>query len=105
MIVDDYLSMTPTSRQFATRAAQVLPDGISTDTRYFEPYGIYVERAAGMRKWDVDGNEYLDFFGGHGALMLGHSHPHITRAVRTASERGVQFAANHPLEVRWAELI
>lgn len=105
MILDDYLAMTAGSRVLAERAARVLPDGVSTDTRLFDPYGIYIERASGTRKWDVDGNEYRDFFGGHGAMMLGHSHPRITQAIQQAAARGIQFAANHPAEVEWAELI
>jgi len=105
MIVNDYVAMTPKSRKYAERASRVFPDGISTDTRYFEPYGIFVERAYGTRKWDVDGNEYRDFFGGHGALMLGHGHPRVTGAVQKAAAQGVQFAANHPLELEWAERI
>jgi glutamate-1-semialdehyde 2,1-aminomutase len=105
MIVDEYIAKTPTSRRLAQRARRVLPDGVSTDTRLFDPYGIYIERAAGTRKWDIDGNEYRDFFGGHGALMLGHSHPRVTEAIQSAAARGVQFAANTPLEVEWAELI
>jgi glutamate-1-semialdehyde 2,1-aminomutase len=105
MIVDDFLARTAGSRAHAARAARVLPDGVSTDTRYFEPYGIYVDRGAGARKWDVDGNEYRDFFGGHGALMLGHSHPRLTHAIQSAAERGIPFAASSPLEVDWAESI
>jgi glutamate-1-semialdehyde 2,1-aminomutase len=105
VIVDDYIKKTPTSQEYALRAARVLPDGISTDTRYFEPYGIYVDHALGSRKWDLDGNEYRDFFGGHGALMLGHSHPRVTQAIKTAADHGIQYAANHPLEVQWAEAI
>ena len=105
MIVDDYVAMTPGSCELAGRAARVLPDGVSTDTRLFEPYGMYVRYAIGTRKWDVDGNEYRDFFGGHGALMLGHSHPRVTRAIQNAVGRGIQFAANNPSEVEWAELI
>ncbi|HWH23015.1 MAG TPA: aminotransferase class III-fold pyridoxal phosphate-dependent enzyme, partial [Allosphingosinicella sp.] len=66
-------------------------------------YGIYVMEARGTRKWDVDGNEYLDFFGGHGANMLGHSPPVLVEAVREAIGRGVQYAANHPLEVALAQ--
>jgi glutamate-1-semialdehyde 2,1-aminomutase len=105
MIVDEYTALTPKSRDLAERATRVLPDGVSTDTRLFDPYGIYVERALGTRKWDVDGNEYRDFFGGHGAMMLGHSYPRVTQAIQAAAARGVQFAANSPAEVAWAEAI
>lgn len=104
-ITDEYLARTPASRQLAERAKRVLPDGVSTDTRLFDPYGIYVERAYGARKWDVDGNEYRDFFGGHGSMMLGHSHPRVTEAIQRAAANGVQFAANNPLELEWAEAI
>jgi glutamate-1-semialdehyde 2,1-aminomutase len=105
MIVDEYIAMTPGSRELAARAARVLPDGVSTDTRLFEPYGIYVAYANGTRKWDVNGHEYRDFFGGHGAMMLGHTHPRVTRAIQNAAGRGIQFAAGNPAEVEWAELI
>lgn len=104
-ILDDYLGRTAKSRALAERAAGVFPDGVTTDTRYFEPYGIFVERAAGTRKWDADGTEYVDFFGGHGSLMLGHCHPVVMRAVHEAAGRGMQFAANSPQEVAWAEAI
>jgi glutamate-1-semialdehyde 2,1-aminomutase len=62
-------------------------------------------RAAGSRKWDVDGNEYLDYVMGHGALILGHSHPRIVEAVRAQVERGLHYGDNHALELEWAERI
>lgn len=104
-ILDDYLRRTTKSAILAERAAHVFSDGITTDTRFFEPYGISIERGAGTRKWDIDGTEYVDFFGGHGALMLGHCHPKVTIAIQEAAARGVQFAANTPQEVAWAEAI
>ncbi len=104
-ILDDYLATTPHSAALAKQAAHVFVDGITTDTRSFDPYGITIARGAGTRKWDVDGNEYRDFFGGHGSLMLGHCHPKVTSAIQQAAARGVQFAANTPEEVAWAEAI
>jgi glutamate-1-semialdehyde 2,1-aminomutase len=101
-ILERYLARTSQSEALARSARTVIPGGIVTDTRFFEPYGIYVERAAGIHKWDVDGNDYLDFFGGHGANILGHSHPVLVDAVTRAIQRGVQFAANQPLEVALA---
>src|SRR5690606_11774248 len=64
-----------------------------------------IDHAAGPRKWDVDGNEYVDFFGGHGALLLGHNHPKVTAAIQAALEKGTHFGASHELEVRWAQLV
>ena len=104
-IVAAYRARTPGSATLAQEAAELLPSGIAHDARHIEPYGIYVERAAGPRKWDVDGNEYVDYFGGHGALLLGHNHPAVTQAVQTALGQGTHFGANHPGEVRWAAAI
>lgn len=101
-ILERYLARTPGSARLAQEARHVLPGGIVTDTRFFQPYGIYVDRAEGTRKWDVDGTEYLDFFGGHGANILGHSPPVMVAAVREAIGRGVQFAANQPMEIALA---
>jgi glutamate-1-semialdehyde 2,1-aminomutase len=104
-ILERYLAQTPQSGRLAARARHSLPSGIVTDTRHFEPYGIYVDRAEGAYKSDVDGNRYLDFFGGHGANILGHAHPAIVQAVQHAVALGVQFAANQPLEIELAELV
>jgi glutamate-1-semialdehyde 2,1-aminomutase len=64
-----------------------------------------VAHAAGAVKWDVDNNKYVDYFGGHGALMLGHNHPAVTQAAHAALDRGTHFGACHELEIRWAELV
>lgn len=104
-IVAAYRARTPTSAALAQEAAALLPSGITHDARHIDPYGIYVARAEGPRKWDVDGNEYVDFFGGHGALLLGHRHPVVNAAVEAAFAAGTHFGANHPGEVRWAAAI
>jgi glutamate-1-semialdehyde 2,1-aminomutase len=100
-----YRERTPGSAALAAQARGLLPSGITHDGRHLEPHGVYVERAEGPHKWDVDGNRYIDYYGGHGALLLGHNHPVVTAAVRSALERGTHFGASHPLEVRWAEAI
>ena len=104
-IVAAYRERTPGSEQEAARAAKALPSGIAHDGRKCDPYGIYVVRAEGARKWDVDGNEYVDHFGGHGALLLGHNHPTVLAAAQDALNLGTHFGSNHPREVRWAELV
>jgi glutamate-1-semialdehyde 2,1-aminomutase len=104
-ILREYDSRTPGSRRLHHRAAALLPNGVTHVGRYLEPHPVYVERASGSRKWDVDGNEYVDYFGGHGALILGHNHPVVMEAVSTQIARGVHYGASHELEVRWAELI
>ena len=89
----------------AKRATLLFPSGITHDSRYIEPYGIYVTRAKGPRKWDIDGNCYVDYFGGHGALLLGHCHPRVVEAVTQQIERGTHFGASHELEITWAEWV
>ena len=54
---------------------------------------------------DVDGNRYVDFFGGHGALLLGHNHPSVADAMARAMAAGTHYGANHPAEVRWAQVV
>jgi glutamate-1-semialdehyde 2,1-aminomutase len=104
-IIDSYRKRTPGSARLARQAHAVFPDGVTHDARHLEPYGIYVTRAQGSRKWDVDDNEYVDYAGGHGALLLGHNHPQVTRAVEEQLQRGTHFGANHELEVRWGQLV
>jgi glutamate-1-semialdehyde 2,1-aminomutase len=104
-ILAEYRQRTPGSAQSADEARQVFPSGITHDARQMLPYGIYVERAEGARKWDVDGNEYVDYFGGHGALLLGHNHPKVVAAVSEALSRGTHFGANHRAEVRWGQAV
>ena len=66
-IITDYKARTPASGALFERARKVLPSGITHDARYLDHYSIHVARAKGPSKWDVDGNEYVDYFGGHGA--------------------------------------
>ena len=100
-----YRSATPHSAALDQRARKVLPAGLTHDSRTLLPYPIHVERAAGPRKWDVDGNELVDYFGGHGALILGHAHPAMVEAVTRQIARGTHWGACHELEVAWAELV
>lgn len=104
-LIEHYLRRTPKSARLAERARASLPAGIAHDSRNQAPYPIYVDHAAGSRKWDVDGHEYVDYTGGHGALLLGHNHPVVTRAVAEQLARGTHFGSCHELEVRWAEWV
>ena len=104
-ILAAYLQRTPNSARLAAEAAELFPSGVTHDSRYLQPYGIFVERAQGARKWDADGNEYVDYFGGHGALLLGHNHPAVTAAIAAALQDGTHFGASHARELRWAEVV
>lgn len=104
-ILETFEAMHDGSRRLAEQAGHVFPSGVTHDARAFEPFPVYVERAAGPRKWDVDGNEYVDYIGGHGALLLGHNHPEVMDAVRGALERGTHFGSSHDLEIAWGEQV
>ena len=104
-IEDTYRARTPGSAILFAEAREVLPAGLTHDSRTTSPYPIYAARADGARKWDVDGNEYIDYFGGHGALLFGHGHRPVIEAVQRQAEIGTHFGASHELEVRWADLV
>ena len=98
-----FRELTPGSMERTARAREVFPSGVVHDSRRMWPYPLYVERAKGAYKWDVDGNRYIDYFGGHGALILGHGDERVLKAVHEQLERGTHFAACHDLEVAWGE--
>jgi len=100
-----YQQRTPKSAKLSSAAKHYLPSGVVHDSRYTCPHGLYASHAAGACKWDIDGNEYIDYFGGHGALMLGHNHPQVVAAANAQMARGTHFAAGNELDIRWAEKI
>jgi glutamate-1-semialdehyde 2,1-aminomutase len=104
-IDERYRAKTPKSAALYERAKAAFPSGLTHDSRVLDPYPLFVDRAAGPRKWCVDGHEYVDYFGGHGALLLGHCAPEVVAAVQRQVARGTHFGAAHELELRWAELI
>ena len=81
-IEERYRQLHPKAAALYERARQVIPGGVTHDIRHLRPFPIYVDRASGARKWDVDGQEYIDYWMGHGALLLGHCHPAVVRAIR-----------------------
>ena len=104
-IVARFRERTPGSEERTRSARSIFPSGIVHDSRRMLPHPIYVERAAASRKWDVDGNEYVDYHGGHGALILGHCDPQVVRAAQRQIELGTHPAACHDREVRWGALV
>ena len=101
----EYVSKTRKSKILFKRAEKVLPAGVSYGIRYFEPYPFYTLKAKGSKLHDVDGNEYVDFWLGHGALILGHSSPAIVKAIKEQLENGTQYGTSHELEIELAEKV
>jgi glutamate-1-semialdehyde 2,1-aminomutase len=104
-ILAAYLEKTAQSRALFERAQGLFPNGVTHVGRFLDPYPVYISRAAGPHKWDVDGNRYVDYFGGHGALLLGHVHPLVTEAVERQLALGAHYGASHELEIEWASLV
>jgi glutamate-1-semialdehyde 2,1-aminomutase len=104
-IIAAYRAKTPSSAERYRQAVALFPSGVTHDARYLLPHPIYVNRAEGGRKWDVDGNTYVDYQGGHGALILGHRHPRVMAAVAEQLEHGTHYGSSHELELRWGTLV
>ena len=89
-------------------ALRYIPGGVNSPVRAFRAVGgqpFFVNRAAGCRVWDVDGNEYIDYVGTWGPAILGHAHPKIISAVKAAADHGTSFGIPNPFEVTMAKLI
>src|SRR5881392_3569712 len=96
------------SEQLFAEALQYIPGGVNSPVRAFRAVGgkpFFVNQASGCRVWDVDGNEYIDYVGTWGPAILGHAHPKIISAIKTAADHGTSFGIPNPSEVAMAKLI
>src|ERR687895_1043547 len=84
---------TGRSAEMYKRANQVLSAGVASSYQLRDPWPIYLERGVGPKVWDVDGNEMYDFHNGFGAMVQGHAHPAIGKAMRDRYDSGTHFAA------------
>ena len=99
---------TRRSKALFARARRVIPGGVNSPVRAFGAVGgvpRFLVRGKGARVFDADGNEYLDYVGSWGPLILGHADPGVLRAVRAAAARGTSFGAPTELEIDLAEAI
>jgi glutamate-1-semialdehyde 2,1-aminomutase len=84
---------TRASEALFRRAARVLPGGVASSFQLREPWPVYMTHGAGSHVWDADGHEYIDFHNGFGAMVQGHAHPAIARAVAARVGDGTHFGA------------
>ena len=90
------------------KALTLIPGGVNSPVRAFRAVGrtpLFIARAAGARMWDADGNEFIDYVGSWGPMILGHAHPRVLGALQHAVGAGTSFGAPTELEVAMAELI
>ncbi len=96
------------SKKLFAEALKYIPGGVNSPVRAFRAVGgqpFFVNKAKGARVWDVDGNELIDYVCTWGPAILGHAHPKIISAVKSAAERGTSFGIPNPSEVTMATLI
>ena len=103
-MVESNLSETK-SKMLFERAKKVLPGGVNSPVRAFEPYPFFVERAQGAKMYSVDDTTYIDYCMAYGALLLGHAYPDIVEAVKNQLAKGSLYGAPTEREVEFAELI
>ncbi len=99
---------TQASEKLYDRAVTVLPGGVNSPVRAFKAVGgtpLFIERAEGAYLFDVDGNRYVDYVGSWGPMLIGHTHPQIIDAVRTALSKGTSYGAPTEVEVELAEMV
>jgi glutamate-1-semialdehyde 2,1-aminomutase len=93
------------SEQFFGRARKVLPGGVNSPVRFYEPYPFFATSARGSKLVTADNKTYLDYCMGYGAMILGHSHSSVIEAVRSQLESGTLFCVPTEREVKLAEMI
>lgn len=99
---------TDSSKILFEKARSLIPGGVNSPVRACKSVGcdpVFINRGAGSKIYDVDGNEFVDFVCSWGPMILGHNHPAVVEAVRASLENGTSFGAPTPLEVELAELV
>lgn len=99
---------TTTSDSLFERAVKTIPGGVNSPVRAFKSVGrnpIFIKKASGSKLWDEDGNEFIDYVGSWGPMILGHAHPAIVDAIQKAATDGTSFGAATRREVEMAERI
>ncbi|MEI6744655.1 MAG: glutamate-1-semialdehyde 2,1-aminomutase [Methylococcaceae bacterium] len=97
-----------TSTQLFNQAKHVIPGGVNSPVRSFSGVGgtpIFIDRAKGAYIYDNEGNEYVDYVGSWGPMILGHAHPDVIEAVKIAAEKGLSFGAPTEIETQMAQRV
>jgi glutamate-1-semialdehyde 2,1-aminomutase len=101
------MSTTRSATLFA-EAKNFIPGGVNSPVRAFKSVGadpLFIDRAAGANIYDVDGNAYIDYVGSWGPMIVGHCHPDVVDAVKSAAEKGSSFGAPTEMEITLAKMV
>jgi glutamate-1-semialdehyde 2,1-aminomutase len=96
------------SGQLFVVAKELIPGGVNSPVRAFKSVGadpVFISRASGSHIYDVDGNDYIDYVGSWGPMILGHCHPDVVAAIKATAESGCSFGAPTELETELAQMV
>ena len=99
---------TEQSRAAFAEAKEHMPGGVNSPVRSFANVGgnpPFIARAEGAKIYDIDGNEYIDYVGSWGPMVVGHAHPQVVKALQEAVTRGTSYGAPTLLETELAKLV
>ncbi len=104
-IDERYYQLHPKSAELSKEAEDIFPDGVTHDGRKAEPFRVYMNQGLGPSKWDIDGNAYIDYRTGHGAMILGQANPRVIEAVQAQIGKGTHLSASTEIEITWGKLV
>lgn len=99
---------TEKSKALFKKALELFPGGVNSPVRAFKAVGgspLFIKKALGSKIYDVDGNSYIDYVLSWGPMILGHSHPSVVKALKSAIENGTSYGAPTPLEIELAQMV
>ena len=99
---------TEQSKAAFAEAKNYMPGGVNSPVRSFANVGgnpLFIARAKGSHIYDIDGNEYIDYVGSWGPMIVGHAHPQVVSALQEAAARGTSYGAPTLLETELAKLV
>jgi len=97
--------MMAKSKKLFEEAKRVIPSGVNSPVRYYEPYPFFAKKSQGGHIWDEDNNRYIDFCNGYGALLLGHTRKEIISSVSKQLKNGTLFGTPSEQEIKLSKLI
>lgn len=100
--------MRENSKTLFNRSQKIIPGGVNSPARAFGPVGgspVFIKEAHGSILTDVDGNQYIDYVGSWGPMILGHAFEPVVKAVQKAAEKSTSFGAPTEVELKMAELV
>jgi len=101
----EYVSRTNRSRAHWEKVRKLIPTGVDSNVRFFEPYPFYVKSAKGPYIFDIDGNKIIDFALGYGPMILGHNNPAVIKAVKAQVDKGTMFGASAEMAYDYVNIV